>query len=83
MSISSKKRAKEIVEGLDFDVAPDSAAPKEPRADIQSVPTLTASAQVYTPSDTKIHGLPDEDLARDRSQMNRDPNTLNKVGQAL
>lgn len=83
LSKSGKKRAKEIVKGLDFDVVSDSAAPKVPRADIQSVPTLTASTQVYTPSDTKIHGSPDEDLARDRSQMNRDPNTLNKVGQAL
>jgi hypothetical protein len=83
LSKSGKERAKDIVEGMDFDVVSDSAAPKVPRADIQSVPTLTASAQVYTPSDTKIHGSPDEDLAMDRSQMNRDPNTLSKVGQVL
>lgn len=84
LSKKGKQRAKDIVEGLEFSPLVDAPTAKSPRYDIQDQPSLMAStSSVYVPSDTKVHGTAEEDLARDHAASNRDSNTLSKVGQVL
>ena len=85
LSKSGKKRAKDIVEGIEFDIPSDTAATQQPKQQMTDVvnETMASSSSIYYPLDTKVYGSAEEDLARDHAQMNRDPNTLNKVGKVL
>jgi hypothetical protein len=42
-----------------------------------------SASQVYAPQDTLLRGSPEEDLSVDRSQTNRDRETLSVVGKAV
>lgn len=64
---TERRRAREMSDGV-----------IESRADGSLSPS-----QVYRPQDTAQRGTPEHDLSLDRSQLNRDPETLNAPGKAV
>lgn len=76
----AERRAEELADGDTEPVDQPAALVDEAALTMQRPNSRFTSGSVYHPTDTKMRGTPEQDAMLDRAAMNRDPNTLSKVG---